>query len=457
MRASLRAGVDRWNAWRLRSVNHRIFAATLTVGSLAAAVKVAGALKLIVIARAFGTGDPLDAFLIAFLLPGFLAEVVGGSFHAALIPIFIEVHERDGRAAAQRLLSGVAAWNAALLVATAVMLGLTGRWILTLLGSGFDAGKLALARSLFYALLPVLILSGLSTVGRAMLNAGERFAVAALVPAATPLMTIALLLSPAAGLGPYALALGALAGSALELLVVLLALSRRGVSLIPRWRAGDPAVRRVMHQYGAAAAASVLMGGATVLNAPMAAMLGPGSVSALNYGGKLLTVVLAIISTALSTAILPHFSRMAALGDWRGLRHTLKTYSRLILLATLPLAVVLVWLSQPLVRALYQSGAFTEADTRLVAAVQRFFFLQMPFSLLGVLAVRLVSSLKANRLLVQAAVISLPLNVVLNYVLMNWLGVAGIALSSSAVSMTSLCYLGYKLLGLIRRAGASAG
>ncbi len=99
-----------WSTWQERSVNRRIFAAMVTVGSFSALVKLAAAAKEMVIAYQFGAGDALDAFLIAFLLPQFAVTLVSGSLNAALIPTYIQVREREGHRGALRLLSSVTVW-----------------------------------------------------------------------------------------------------------------------------------------------------------------------------------------------------------------------------------------------------------------------------------------------------------------------------------------------------------
>jgi putative peptidoglycan lipid II flippase len=118
--------------------------------------------------------------------------------------------------------------------------------------------------------------------------------------------------------------------------------------------------------------------------------------------------------------------------------------------ATVPLTVGLVYFSEPLVRLFFERGAFTSGDTYLVSQVQVLFLLQVPFYFLSILIVRLISSLQANHILLWGAVISLPLSVILNYLFMQWLGVAGIALSTSMVYFVSFCYLLYMLLGLLK-------
>jgi putative peptidoglycan lipid II flippase len=198
-------------------------------------------------------------------------------------------------------------------------------------------------------------------------------------------------------------------------------------------------------------AGSFLMGSTSLVEQSMAAMLGPGSVSALAYGSKVTALLLGIGSVAVSTAVLPHFSRMVTRGDWSGVRHTLLTYARLIVLITLPLTVVLIYFSEPVVRLLFQRGAFTEADTQLVAWVQALHTLQIPVFVLGILIVRLISALQANRILMWGAGINLLFNIAATYLLMKWLGVAGIALSTSLMYLLSTSFLLYMALRFMKR------
>src|SRR5260370_31881424 len=101
------------------SVQWRIFGNTLTVAGFTALVKVCGAAKIVVTAGYFGTADTLDAFLIAFLIPSFVAEVAAGSLGPSLIPTLIEVRERRGEDAARHFCGAVLAATAGLLTALA--------------------------------------------------------------------------------------------------------------------------------------------------------------------------------------------------------------------------------------------------------------------------------------------------------------------------------------------------
>jgi putative peptidoglycan lipid II flippase len=434
-----------------KSVNWRIFGALLTVGSFTTLAKVAGGAKVIVMARYFGTSDALDAFLIAFVLPSFVADTAAGSLIPSLMPTYIEVRQKQGIESAVRLYRGVLAGSALLLAALAVLLGLGAGFLLPLLASGFSSSKLALTRSLFYALLPWLPLSGLIVTWRAVLNAGESFALAAAAPITTPLLTILLLI--ATGRSPWALAVGTLGGVAGEAAILAFAVRGRGYSVLPRWSGWTPEQRQVVRQYLPMMAGTVIVCGAALIDQAMAATLGAGSVSVLTYGGKLAGVALSIGAAALGTAVLPHFSSMIAARDGAGLRSTLRTYSMLVAMVTVPVVLLLAWMSEPLVRLFFQRGAFTAAETHIVATVQTCALAQIPFAVLLGIGVKLASSLKANRLMLQTAVLSIAVNIGGDLVLMRWIGVAGIALAGALVHASALAFLSVALWRQLRKAG----
>lgn len=447
---TLQVYLDRWNVWTNGSVNRRIFAASLTVGVFTFLVHVVTAAKELVVAYQFGTADVLDAFLIAYLLPSFVIIVFAGSLPSAVIPIYIEVQIREGQEAAERLYASVMGWSLVILAGISSIMALLAPLVLPLLGSGFDEQKLVLTRSLYFTMLPVLMLKGLATIWSAKLNAAERFSLASAVPILTPILIVVALLYRGGQWGIYALMAGTVGGGALEAVIIAWYLHRLGVRLIPRWDGWTPALRQVMKQYGTVVAGASLMASTMLVDQAMAAMLGPGSVSALSYGGKVVSFVLAIGATALGTALLPHFSRMVAVADWKEVRHTLQIYVTLIFKTTIPLTLLAVLLSEPIVSLLFQRGAFTATDTHVVGQVQAFLLLQVPLYLAGIVIVRLISALKANHILMWGCVLNFIVNVVLNYVFMQWLQVAGIALATFVVYVVSVIFLSYMLLRLLK-------
>jgi putative peptidoglycan lipid II flippase len=424
-----------------RAVSWRVLLQMITVGVWTGIVKIAGALRVIVTARAFGTTDGLDAYLAAFLLPAFVADTLAGSLTSSLIPTFIEVRELEGRAASERLYRSVLSAATALLASAALIVGVAAPWIFRLLASNFDPNKIALACSLFWVMLPTIPLAALATPWRAILNTEGRFALPAILPAFQPIASIALLFAFGRTWGVYTLALGTLIGVAAETALLGLAMHRRGHPILPRWFGRDRAFSQVLAEYAPAISSAILLAGTPLIDQSIAAMLGPGSVAALNYGTRISAVLIVMGPSAVATAILPHFSRLTISADWEHLRQSLKSYATIILAFTLPAIALLIVFSEPIVRLVYQRGEFTTGATGLVTRVQRFAMLQIPIGMVMALALRLVSSIKANRLLVRVAAFYILANITLDYTLARTMGIAGITLSSAIVQFAALLYL----------------
>lgn len=440
----------RWRRLADGSANRRIFGAALIVGGGTAAVSLASVVRELLLAASFGTGDALDAFLIAFSLPTFVVNVLAGTFASALVPTLVHVREHEGREAADRLFAGAVALGLGFLVAAAAALALLLPRLVPFVASGFAPAKLAQTERLGYLLLPIVVVGGLAQMWGSVLNASERFALAALAPAAVPLAAVAaLLLAPDRGIGPVVA--GTLVGAALQLGLQGWGLAKQGIGLGPRWTGRTPALRRVVGQYLSMVAAMSLLSSTLLVDQAVAATLAPGSVASFVFGTKLVSLVVGLGAGALGTAVLPYFSRMTAAADWSQIRRTLAFYRRLTLLATVPLAALLVLLSEPLVALAFERGAFTATDTALVARVQALYALQIPFYVLVVLHVRLLSAVGANGLVGRSAAVGFLVNAGLDLLLARWFGVAGIAVATSA---TMAALLG--VLSLLARRALAA-
>jgi putative peptidoglycan lipid II flippase len=422
-----------------------MLADTITVGGWTAAGKLAGALKVILAARWFGAGDAMDAYLIAFLVPSFFIDMLAGPLDSALIPALIELREKQGRAEAARLYANVLAMAGAGLFAAALIAAALSGWLLPVLASGFHAGKLAFTQHLFLGMLLVVPLSALSSTWRAVLNAEYRFAYSAAVPLVTPVVSIGALLFAGRQYGVVALAIGTICGGVLEAVLSGAGVMRLGYSIVPRWAGMTPAVRQVATQYAPLVAITLVMTGSALVDQGMAARLSGGSVSALSYGTRLLGVLMVIGPTAIGTVVLPHMSGAVLGGEPQALRRTLGSYGVAIAAIILPVTIALIFFSEPIIRAVFQQGAFSDAGLRLVAAVQRASLLQLPIAVLLAIEIRLTSAWRANHLLYRAAALSLVLTFALDWAFMRWWGVIGIALAGAAIRLVSSLYLSCKI------------
>jgi putative peptidoglycan lipid II flippase len=427
----------RFANWQKRSIHRSILNAIFTIGGLSLISKLLYAGKDVLVAREFGLNSQLDAYLTALVLITFVINLTAGAFDAAFIPTYIETRQADGLKAAQALFSAVLGRITIVLLGASAALLAVSPLVLRFFAVGFSPEILGLSQQFLLLMTPTLLVTGLSTILGAVLNANEHFTMVALSPMASPIAVVVFLLIAVHDWGIYTLVAGAVAGSLIQLGILIWELGRHRLLAKPSWGGDSAAVHQILLQYLPMVAGAFIMSGTEVVDKAMATPLGPGSVSALSYGYKLVAIILNVGAAALGTALFPPFSRLIAAKDWAGAWRMLRQYSVLILIVTLPLTVGLIYFSEPLVRLIFERGAFTAQDTQLVSHVQSFYFLQIPFYMLSIAVVRVLSSLRKNHVLMAIAVVNLFMDIILNQVFIRQFGLAGIALSTSVVYLIS--------------------
>jgi putative peptidoglycan lipid II flippase len=154
-------------------------------------------------------------------------------------------------------------------------------------------------------------------------------------------------------------------------------------------------------------------------------------------------VVLTLGAGAVSTAVVPYFSRMIAHRDWAGCRHTLRTWVRLTALASAPIALALIAGSHWLIRVTFQHGVFGPRDTVAVTPVLAMYAIQIPFFVSSRVFYRFLVAMRRTDLIFYCGLLNLALDIVLNLALMRWFGVAGIALATSLWTVGTFLFLWY--------------
>jgi putative peptidoglycan lipid II flippase len=292
-------------------------------------------------------------------------------------------------------------------------------------------------------LLPLVLITGIATNCTAVLNTFDRFALPALAPIATPAFVILGTLLLSGRVGIWAMVFSTLAGALIHAALVAWMMESHGYRLRLLWHGTTEATREVAHQYGPVLLSSVVASGGLLVDQSMAAMLPAGSVSALAYANRFVSVVITLLAGAISSAVVPHFSHMIAHRDWAGCRHTLKTWVRLSALVSAPIAVALVAGSHLLIRLTFQHGVFGARDTALVTPVLAMYALQIPFFVSSRVFYRFLVAMRRTDLIFYCGVLNLALDIVLNLILMRWFGVAGIALATSLWTVSTFIFLWY--------------
>jgi putative peptidoglycan lipid II flippase len=361
----------------------------------------------------------------------------------ALIPALIRVSIREGRESARRLLSSSMLSMCLLLALASLIMAALARIAFPLIASGFAPLKLDLSIRLFYALLPIVLLTGIATNCTAVLNTVDRFALPAIAQLAMPLSMAAGALLFHARWGIWALVYATVFGAFSHAAIVAAMMRTQGYPLRLHWYGNNQASREVGRQYVPVLFSSVVASGGLLVDQAMAGMLPAGSVSALVFANRFVSVAVTLMAGAIASALTPHMSTMVARSDWQECRRALRTWSLAMAAISIPLAVLLIAGAEPLVRLTLQHGAFGPRDTAVVKSVLAMYAIQIPFFVVSRVYYRFVVAMRRTDLVLYCGLLNLVLDVALNLLLMRWLGVAGIALATSLWSISTLLFLRY--------------
>lgn len=423
-----------------KNLQNILIVAASTMGS-----RVLGLLRDILMMGFLGLSAYASAFIFAFTVPNLFRRLLGeGALSSALIPVFSESVDKDGRAPAFAFANQVLSRAfVVLLVLSAIGMVAYGiGWLLVRhagLAETFNAERTLWEKGceMGMILLPYMVLVCLAALMGGMLNVLQRFAVHALTAVWLNLAIIAALLIGgwALGLKGYALALalcvGVLAGGLVQVIIPFIAFMREGWQLrldfahhgklSELWRIFLPAV---------AGAAIIQIN--ILVSRILAFGLNETGVTALYLANRLVELPLGVFAIAVATVAFPNLSLLASSNDHAGLSRVYGEGVRLILAITVPAAVGLAVLAEPVLGLLFEWGRFSAMDVRQTAPILLVFSAALPFYGLATIATRGFHALKDTRTPVRIAVISFLVNLLLSLALMFPLGTLGLALANLA-------------------------
>lgn len=409
--------------------------AAATVGGFTLMSRLTGFVRDMMVAAVLGAGALADAFFVSFKLANFLRRLFGeGAFNAGFVPLLARTIEGEGEAAGRRFAEEAFAVMGTVLLVVVLLAEAAMPWLIRGLAPGFEPGsaRYLAAVDLTRITFPYILFICLVALVCGVLNTVGRFAAATFVQVLLNLtLILALLLG---GLHPtspaHALAWGVAVAGVVQLAWVLWAARRAGMGLRLRRPRVTPRIRRLF----ALVLPGALGAGVAQLNLLIDTWFAttiPGGPSWLFYADRINQLPLGVVGAALGTALLPLLSRQLRAGAVDLARHSFSRALELALLLTLPAAVALIVAAEPLVRALFERGAFDAGDTAATAGALAAFAVGLPaYVLIKVLAPAFFAR-EDTRTPVKVAVLCLASNVLLIMALIGPLAHVGIALATA--------------------------
>ena len=396
--------------------------------------RVLGLLREMLMAYRFGAGPEMDAYVAAFRLPDLLfLGVMSVAFGAAFIPVFGGYLTKGDEDRAWRLASAVVV--VALLVTVAlcaIAFALADPLMRQLIAPGLEGEALQTAIRTMRLLLLSPILIGLGIAVKGMLEAQDIFAPSAFAPVFYNLATIGGVIFFAPSLGVRGVALGAVIGAGLHVLVQLPSLARSGARfMFDRLPTRVDGFREVMRLLAPRVVGQAAFQINFIWISSLATTSGPGEASGLNFSWQMLMLPHGLIALSISTVIFPRMARQFELGQLDEVRGTFTEALRPLLYLMIPASLGLFLFRSIIVRALFENGAFDASDTALVASAVGFLGLGLVWYGAVEITTRIFYAMRDTRTPVIAGVLIIVINMIVAWFLVDDYGAGGLAISLS--------------------------
>ncbi len=415
------------------------------IGTLALLASVIGFFLQLFIAYYFGASKQTDAFFMAQSTSEMLSKLLlGGSITSVFIPLLVErITQRRMNEAWDLALNLLHLTGLAMLVLI-VILGIFAQPFVSFIAPGFDLETNMLTVRLLQILLPSFLLVFIVNIFVAMLNSLHNFTLPASLRMVGPLVSLVAVIAFVHSMGIYSLAVGAVVGSLVQVVMVVMAARRQGFRYRFIFAPTHPAIKRLAVLVSPFIASVLVTQVAGIVYRILVSNLAPGSLAALKYGEKVTTLLSVIFLQSVITVLYPLLARKASAKDFNGIRETLGNSIRLLTFMTLPIIVIVMILREPLIALLYQRGSFLAADTVHTSTALLYLIVGLTTNGISALLGYTVLALQETKAAVAVTIISQVVAIILFALLTPVMGIGGLALASSLVPLASaLMYVIY--------------
>ncbi len=419
-----------------------IASATIMITVIALVSKVFGFIGSFILAAKFGATYKTDAYFVASNIPELLRDVLaGGALTSAFIPVYTTYLAKKQEYEAQKLASGI--FN--ILIVALILMSLFGvifaPTLTHIVAPGFKGETLDLTIKLTRLFFPAIIFLGLASLFGAILNSYHHFTVPALQPLVLNTANIVCMLLLAPFLDIYSMVVGALVGGICITVMNLPLLAKKGLRYLPKFSFEQEGIRKIGVLWFPLILGLSVNQLNIVISKILASGLSSGSISALNYANLINQIAPSVFGVAVSTAIFPSLSWHIALNEHEKFREIVSKAIRVCLIITVPLTLGLAFLSLPVIKFLFERGAFDRQATLMTSGVLVYFAIGTFALAVNYVLIRAFYALSDTKTPVKLAVTAVASNIVLSLFLITLMAQNGLALASSIAAMVQMSLL----------------
>lgn len=402
-----------------------ILITALTLGS-----KAFGFFREVFIASSFGASPESDAYFVSITLTALISSLISTAVATTFVPVLCEIKIKEGNAAKNKHINNMI--NLLLLIS--VILTIAG-WFLAplamkLLAKGFQPEQYAMAVSLTRTGLPKLLFICLGAL-TAYLQSEQRHITTAALGIPSNLIIILYLLILSNRYGIQGLMVSGIISVGCQGIIQFAAVKKLNFTYQPMIQLHDPYIHKALWLSAPVFISVAIYDINTVIDRTLASSLDTGSISALNYSEKIISLVLSVFIGAIVTVVFPLLSRDWSRNNTGSFLNHLQRGIHIILLITIPATTGLLILSEPVIKLVFMRGSFDKHDASMASGALIFYALGLVPMALRMFLNKAYYALQDTKSPLVYGGISVVTNVILNLVLVRVMSLNGLALATS--------------------------
>ena len=420
--------------------------------------KIMGFIREAIIAAEFGSGELTDTFFVSLTAISLFTIMLTQAINNTLIPVLTEIESQEGKKA--KLISASNILNFVIL--GTILFTFLG-WIISpllirVMAVGFEGSQFDLAVKLMRIGLPSLIFAGIVGVLRGLLQSESKFAESAVSQIPFNLVYIFYLLVLAEPFGIIGLMFASVVAVASQILAQLPGLKKIKYKHKKHINIKEKYIEKIVKLVPPVILSVAINDVNKIIDKSLASTLVAGSVSALNYANRLKDLILGVFVTAVVTVIYPMLSVEANSTSKENYKKVISKGINIIIIITVPATLGMIALSTPITSLVFERGSFDSFATNMTSVALVFYCVGLPTMSLRIFLDKVFYSIQDTKTPMINGFIAVAINIVLNFMLIKFLGHGGLALATSISSAITSVLLIYKLrqkigaLGLKRNA-----
>ena len=427
----------------------KILKSITTVGFFTMGSRIFGYFRDMLMAALLGAGPITDAMVVAIKLPSLFRRLLAeGAFNAAFVPMFSGIYATSGHDESKTMAEEVLSFLIMVLIGLVIIAEIFIPWLMPVFVPGFKAtpDRLALAISFARITFPFILFISITALYSGILNSLDKFAAVAASPMMGNIFIIGLVvfLSPVINDSGSLFAFAIFGCGIIQLLWVMLPCNKIGFKLSLRLPRLTPSVKKLLMLIAPVALGSGVHQINVLIGTAIASVLSVGSISYLYYAERLNQLPLSVIGTAMGTVLLPMLSKQLQTGNKLDAQKTQNDGIQLAMILTMPAMVGLISLSLPIIKGLYQHGAFSVKESEMTAHALMMYATGLPAYILMKIFNTCFYAQKDTKTPLKAALLSVVVDIVLSIVFIKFcnMGHIGIALATSLAAWVNAIFLG---------------